>query len=108
MHIMAEVMVLYVVVNVLQGIFTGIRSLSTELVMRKIACAVRFKLFRAIVKMDVPHRCATALSLLAALLHNCFWTRSASSRLVIERALMLFGAFPHGRVCYAMILQLDT
>jgi ABC-type multidrug transport system fused ATPase/permease subunit len=43
----------YVLINVLQGIFTGLRALSTELVMRKIACAVRYQLFRAIIKMDV-------------------------------------------------------
>jgi ABC-type multidrug transport system fused ATPase/permease subunit len=43
----------YVLINVLQGVFTGLRALSTELVMRKIACAVRYQLFRAIIKMDV-------------------------------------------------------
>jgi ABC-type multidrug transport system fused ATPase/permease subunit len=49
----AAVIGTYVVINVLQGVFTGLRALSTELVMRKIACAVRFQLFKAIIKMDV-------------------------------------------------------
>jgi ABC-type multidrug transport system fused ATPase/permease subunit len=49
----ASVIMLYVIINVLTGIFSGLRSLSTELVMRKIACEVRLQLFKAIVKMDV-------------------------------------------------------
>jgi len=43
----------YLLVNVLQGLFSGLKALAQELVMRRIACSVRLKLFASVVRMDI-------------------------------------------------------
>eukprot|EP00928_Gymnodinium_smaydae_P006818 TRINITY_DN12428_c0_g1_i2.p1 TRINITY_DN12428_c0_g1~~TRINITY_DN12428_c0_g1_i2.p1 ORF type:complete len:921 (-),score=210.57 TRINITY_DN12428_c0_g1_i2:310-3072(-) len=43
----------YLIINVLQGGFGGLKTLSQELVTRSLACAVRTKLFTSIVRMDI-------------------------------------------------------
>eukprot|EP00928_Gymnodinium_smaydae_P033307 TRINITY_DN23893_c0_g3_i1.p1 TRINITY_DN23893_c0_g3~~TRINITY_DN23893_c0_g3_i1.p1 ORF type:complete len:960 (-),score=115.93 TRINITY_DN23893_c0_g3_i1:62-2740(-) len=48
-----SVISIYVLVNVLQGLFNGAQSLTTELVMAKIQASVRDKLFVTIVRMDI-------------------------------------------------------
>eukprot|EP00933_Yihiella_yeosuensis_P080742 TRINITY_DN94216_c0_g1_i1.p1 TRINITY_DN94216_c0_g1~~TRINITY_DN94216_c0_g1_i1.p1 ORF type:complete len:651 (+),score=129.41 TRINITY_DN94216_c0_g1_i1:113-1954(+) len=46
-------MLTYLIVNVLQGAFSGLKALAQELVMRRIACAVRLKLFTSVIRMDI-------------------------------------------------------
>merc|ERR1740123_2019131 len=46
-------MSVYTTISVLQGLFGGLKALTTELVMRKLASSVRAKLFVGIVRMDV-------------------------------------------------------
>eukprot|EP00929_Paragymnodinium_shiwhaense_P000294 TRINITY_DN100532_c0_g1_i1.p1 TRINITY_DN100532_c0_g1~~TRINITY_DN100532_c0_g1_i1.p1 ORF type:complete len:957 (-),score=257.01 TRINITY_DN100532_c0_g1_i1:149-3019(-) len=48
-----KAIVTYLVINVLQGAFSGLKALSQELVMRILACSVRVQLFRSIIKMDI-------------------------------------------------------
>lgn len=44
----------YLIVNILQGAFGGLKALTQELVTRNLACSVRVKLFTSIVRMDIP------------------------------------------------------
>merc|ERR1719506_1327270 len=46
-------MVVYLVLQVLSGLFGGLKSLFQELVMRQIACSVRSQLFSSVVRMDI-------------------------------------------------------
>lgn len=48
-----KAMITYLVVNVLQGAFSGLKALAQELVMRRIACTVRLKLFTSVIRMDI-------------------------------------------------------
>ncbi|CAE8629915.1 unnamed protein product, partial [Polarella glacialis] len=48
-----KAMVTYLIVNVLQGAFSGLKALAQELVMRRIACIVRLKLFASVIQMDI-------------------------------------------------------
>jgi len=43
----------YVIVMVLQGCFSGLKSLAQELVQRRMACSVRLKLFASVIRMDI-------------------------------------------------------
>lgn len=44
----------YLVINVLQGAFGGLKALTQDLVTRNLACSIRMKLFSSIVRMDIP------------------------------------------------------
>ncbi|CAJ1450643.1 unnamed protein product, partial [Effrenium voratum] len=46
-------MATYVVVNLLQGCFSGLKALAQELVQRRMACSVRLKLFASVIRMDI-------------------------------------------------------
>ena len=46
-------MLTYVIINVLQGCFSGLKALAQELVQRRMACSVRLKLFASVVRMDI-------------------------------------------------------
>ncbi|CAE7267844.1 ABCB25 [Symbiodinium sp. CCMP2592] len=46
-------MLTYVIINFLQGCFSGFRALAQELVQRRMACSVRSKLFASVVRMDI-------------------------------------------------------
>ncbi|CAJ1396624.1 unnamed protein product [Effrenium voratum] len=46
-------MLTYVVVNVLQGCFSGLKALAQELVQRRMACSVRLQLFASVIRMDI-------------------------------------------------------
>eukprot|EP00913_Durusdinium_trenchii_P016632 g15634.t1 len=46
-------MATYVTIMVLQGAFSGLKSLAQELVQRRMACAVRLKLFASVIRMDI-------------------------------------------------------
>lgn len=48
-----RMMMTYLLVNVLTGFFSGMRALAQELVMRRISCIVRTKLFQSIIRMDI-------------------------------------------------------
>ena len=46
-------MLTYVIINILQGCFSGLKALAQELVQRRMACSVRLKLFASVVRMDI-------------------------------------------------------
>lgn len=48
-----QAMLTYVIIMVLQGAFSGLKSLAQELVQRRMACAVRLKLFASVIRMDI-------------------------------------------------------
>lgn len=48
-----DAMATYVTIMVLQGAFSGLKSLAQELVQRRMACAVRLKLFASVIRMDI-------------------------------------------------------
>jgi ABC-type multidrug transport system fused ATPase/permease subunit len=47
------VMVWYLILNILQGAFGGLRSLFQELISRQLACHVRTQLFNSVIRMDI-------------------------------------------------------
>lgn len=48
-----KAIITYLIVNVLQGAFSGLKALAQEIVMRRIACQVRTKLFESVIRMDI-------------------------------------------------------
>jgi len=48
-----KAIITYLIVNVLQGAFSGLKALAQEIVMRRIACQVRLKLFESVIRMDI-------------------------------------------------------
>mmetsp|Transcript_43264 Transcript_43264/g.78747 ORF Transcript_43264/g.78747 Transcript_43264/m.78747 type:complete len:946 (+) Transcript_43264:67-2904(+) len=46
-------MVTYLIVNILQGLFGGLKALGQDLVLRHLACSMRNKLFGSIIRMDI-------------------------------------------------------
>eukprot|EP00930_Biecheleria_cincta_P001244 TRINITY_DN102391_c0_g1_i1.p1 TRINITY_DN102391_c0_g1~~TRINITY_DN102391_c0_g1_i1.p1 ORF type:complete len:977 (+),score=152.66 TRINITY_DN102391_c0_g1_i1:128-3058(+) len=48
-----KAIIAYLVVNVLQGLFGGLKALAQEIVMRRIACQVRLELFASVIRMDI-------------------------------------------------------
>ncbi|CAK0833010.1 unnamed protein product [Prorocentrum cordatum] len=46
-------MLVYLLVNALQGLFGGLKALAQDLVLRQLACSVRLKLFQSVVRMDI-------------------------------------------------------
>ncbi|CAD7951320.1 unnamed protein product [Amoebophrya sp. A25] len=50
-----RVMRWYVVVNVLSGLFSGLRSLGIELAMRSLAAITRRRVFHSLVQIDIAH-----------------------------------------------------
>jgi ATP-binding cassette subfamily B protein len=48
-----QTMVWYLVLNLLFGLFNGLKNYFQELVMRQLACAVRSKLFNSVIRMDI-------------------------------------------------------
>jgi len=45
--------IIYGVVNALQGVFSGLQSFAQNLVALKLACSVRSKLFQSVIRMDI-------------------------------------------------------
>mmetsp|Transcript_69612 Transcript_69612/g.167029 ORF Transcript_69612/g.167029 Transcript_69612/m.167029 type:complete len:942 (+) Transcript_69612:102-2927(+) len=52
-HRFENAMITYLLVNILQGFFGGLKALGVDLVLRHLACSMRNKLFGSIIRMDI-------------------------------------------------------